>query len=186
MMVMLFFTAWNTVLYIIPSKIYFCPLRIKNSSASTEYLFQIVIIWFALSCLLLFILYYIIIIRLVDWYISRLLNKKGLSLISLCKYDQWQISIIIIRGGIIQIGFPGGTVVKNPPANSGDVGPIPGSGRSPGEGNGNPLQYSCLENPHEQRSLMGCSPWGSQRTIHNWASEHTARIIQIWSWAVWL
>ena len=40
--------------------------------------------------------------------------------------------------------FPGGSVVKNQPANAGDVGLIPGSGRSPGEGNGNPLQYSCL------------------------------------------
>ena len=43
-------------------------------------------------------------------------------------------------------GFPGGLVVKNPSANAkdiGDVGLIPGSGRSPGEGNGNPLQYSC-------------------------------------------
>ena len=43
-------------------------------------------------------------------------------------------------------GFPGGTVVKNPPANAGDMGLIPRSGRSPGEGNGNPIQYSCLEN----------------------------------------
>ena len=43
-------------------------------------------------------------------------------------------------------GFPGGVVVKNLPANEGDVGSIPESGRSPGEGNGNPLQYSCLEN----------------------------------------
>ena len=40
-----------------------------------------------------------------------------------------------------------GQTVKNPPANIGDVGLIPGSGRSPGEGDGNPLQYSCLENP---------------------------------------
>ena len=44
-------------------------------------------------------------------------------------------------------GFPGGAVVKNPPANAGDAGSISGSGRSPGEGNGNPLQNSCLENP---------------------------------------
>ena len=42
------------------------------------------------------------------------------------------------------MGFPGASVVKNPPANAGDVGSIPGLGRSPGEGNGNPLQYSCL------------------------------------------
>ena len=45
------------------------------------------------------------------------------------------------------MGFPGDSVVKNPPANAGDTGLILGSGRSPGEGNSNPLQYSCLENP---------------------------------------
>ena len=45
------------------------------------------------------------------------------------------------------MGLPGGTVVKNPPASAGDAGLIPGLGRFPGEGNGNPLQYSCLENP---------------------------------------
>ena len=43
--------------------------------------------------------------------------------------------------------FPGGSAVNIPPANAGDVGSIPGSGRSPGGRNGNPLQYSCLENP---------------------------------------
>ena len=47
-------------------------------------------------------------------------------------------------------GFPGGSVVKNLPVNAGDVGLIPGSGRSLGEGNGNPLQYSCLENPPDR------------------------------------
>ena len=44
-------------------------------------------------------------------------------------------------------GFPGGSVGKASAYNAGDPGSIPGSGRSPGEGNGNPLQYSCLENP---------------------------------------
>ena len=43
--------------------------------------------------------------------------------------------------------FPGGSEVKASACNAGDPGSIPGSGRSPGEGNGNPLQYSCLENP---------------------------------------
>jgi len=43
-------------------------------------------------------------------------------------------------------GFPGDSVVKNLPANAGDEGSFPGSGRSPGVGNGNPFQYSCLEN----------------------------------------
>ena len=44
------------------------------------------------------------------------------------------------------MGFPGGTVVQNPPANAEDVSSVPGSGRSPGIGNGSALQYSCLEN----------------------------------------
>jgi len=46
--------------------------------------------------------------------------------------------------------FPGGSVVKNLPAIAGDVSLIPGLGRSPGEGNGNPLQYSCLGNPMDR------------------------------------
>ena len=46
-------------------------------------------------------------------------------------------------------GFPGGSEVKASASNAGGPGSIPGSGRSPGEGNGNPLQYSCLENPME-------------------------------------
>ena len=47
---------------------------------------------------------------------------------------------------MLNVGFPGSSMVKNPSANAGDVSLIPGSGRSPGGGNGNPLQYSCLEN----------------------------------------
>ena len=54
-------------------------------------------------------------------------------------------SVLFIPG--TRIGFPGGSVVKNPPANAGDSGLISRSERSPGEGNGNPPQYSCLENP---------------------------------------
>ena len=48
---------------------------------------------------------------------------------------------------IVTWGFPGGSEVKASACNVGDLGSIPGSGRSPGEENGNPLQYSCLENP---------------------------------------
>jgi len=48
------------------------------------------------------------------------------------------------------VGFPGGSVVKNPPANPGDVGSIPVLGRSPGEENGNRLQYSCMRNPMDR------------------------------------
>ena len=60
-------------------------------------------------------------------------------------------------------GFPGGLAVKNPPAYTGDAVSIPGSGRSPGEGNGNPLQYSCLGNP------MDRGAW--QATVHGVANE---------------
>ena len=56
--------------------------------------------------------------------------------------------------------FPGGSVVKNLSANAGDMGSIPGWGRSPGGGNVNPLQYSCLENTMDRGPLVGYSPWG--------------------------
>ena len=49
-------------------------------------------------------------------------------------------------------GFPGGSVVKNPPANEGDTGSIFGLGRYPEEENGNPLQYSCLENSMDRKA----------------------------------
>ena len=56
---------------------------------------------------------------------------------------------------------------KNLPVKAGDIrdtGLIPGSGGSPGGGHGNPLQYSCLENPHGQRSLAGYSSWGHKES----------------------
>ena len=58
------------------------------------------------------------------------------------------------------MGFPGGSDGKEPTCSAGDLGSIPGLGRSSGGGHGNPLQYSCLENPHGQRSLEGYSPQG--------------------------
>ena len=61
--------------------------------------------------------------------------------------------------------FPGGSVAKNPPANAGDKGSIPETGRSPGGGHGDPLQYSCLENPMERGA------W--QATVH--------RVTQSWT-----
>ena len=62
--------------------------------------------------------------------------------------------------------FPGGSAVKYPSANPGDVGWIPGSGRSPGEGNGNPLQCSCLENSRD-REPGGLPSVGSHRVGHD-------------------
>ena len=67
------------------------------------------------------------------------------------------------------MGFPGGFVVKNPPDNSGytgDASLIPGSGRSPGEGNDNPLQYSCRENPTD-RGAWQATVYGVTRVRHD-------------------
>ena len=68
------------------------------------------------------------------------------------------------------MGFPGGSVVKNPPADTGDADSIPGSGRSPGERNGNPLQYSCLKNPMD-RGAWWATVHGAQRVGHDPATE---------------
>ena len=61
--------------------------------------------------------------------------------------------------------FPGSSEIKESACNAGDVGLIPGLGRSPGEGNGNPLQYSCLENPMDRRA------WWA--TVHGIAKSRT-------------
>ena len=58
------------------------------------------------------------------------------------------------------IDLPGSSVGKETAYSAGDLGSIPGSGRSPREGNGKPLQYDCLEKSHGQRVLVGYSPWG--------------------------
>ena len=62
------------------------------------------------------------------------------------------------------MGFPGGSSGKESSCNAGDLSSIAGLGRSPGGGRDNPLQYSCLENPHGQRSLEGYSPWGCKES----------------------
>ena len=56
------------------------------------------------------------------------------------------------------VDFPGSSVVKESACNAGDSDSVPGLGRAPGGGHGNPLQYFCLEKPHGQRSLVGNSP----------------------------
>ena len=83
--------------------------------------------------------------------------------------------------------FAGGSVGKESACSEEDSGSIPGLGRSPGERNGNPLQYSCLENPHGQRSLVGYSLWGHTYVTrvtygvglwgrHDWANKHTRNL----------
>ena len=73
------------------------------------------------------------------------------------------------------MGFPGGSVVKNPSANARDTGLIPGSGRSPGGGYGNPLQYSCLENPMN-RGAKWATVHGGHRELDITVTEHARTI----------
>ena len=69
---------------------------------------------------------------------------------------------------IILMGFPGGSDSKESACNAGDLGPISGSGRSPGEGNGKPLQYSCLENSMDRGAWpTTLQSMGSQRVGYN-------------------
>ena len=70
---------------------------------------------------------------------------------------------------VLSTVFPGASYGKEPTCNAGHLGSIPGLGRSLGEGNGNSLQFPCLENPHGQRSPEGYSPWDC-RIEQNWAS----------------
>ena len=69
------------------------------------------------------------------------------------------------------MGFTRGSVVKNRPAKAGDSSSIPGSGRSPGEGNGNLLQYSCLENPMD-RGAWWATVHGVAGVRHDWGTMH--------------
>ena len=69
-------------------------------------------------------------------------------------------------------------MVKNQPASAGDMDLIPGSGRSPAEGNDNPLQYSCLEDPMDREALVGYSPWGC-KVLHLSEHAHMACLLQM-------
>ena len=71
-------------------------------------------------------------------------------------------------------GFPGGSMEKNPPDNAGDASSSPGSGRSLGEGNGNPLQYSCLERPIDRGGLQSMGP---QRFRHDQETKQQKQIL---------
>ena len=68
-------------------------------------------------------------------------------------------------------------MIKNLPASAGDLGLILGSGRSPGEDNGNPLQYSLPGKSHGQRSLLGYSPWCCKRIGHNLVTKSRTKMV---------
>ena len=77
------------------------------------------------------------------------------------------------------MGFLGSSYGEESTCNVEDLGSIPGLGRSPREGHGNRLEYSCLENPHGQRSLAGYGPWGLKKSdtterlsTHSYLTDH--------------
>ena len=70
------------------------------------------------------------------------------------------------------IGFPHSSVDKESACNAGDLGSIPGLGRSPGEGDGNPLQYSCLENPMDRGAWQALQSIGSQESDMTYLLNH--------------
>ena len=74
----------------------------------------------------------------------------------------WEFGIS--RRKLLHMGFPGGSVVKDPPAKPGDTGLIPGLRRCPGGRNGNPLQYSCLESPMDRGEPGGLQSMRSQKS----------------------
>ena len=83
-------------------------------------------------------------------------------------------------------GFPGGSDSKASACSAGNQGSIPGSGRSPGEGNGNPLQYSCPENPMSSRAwqptvfpvvMYGCESWTIKKAEHQGINA-----FELWCW----
>ena len=74
--------------------------------------------------------------------------------------DDTKNGICVKVGSLLKSGFPYGSDGKESACNARDLGLIPGLGRSPGGGHGNPLQFSCLEDPLGQRSQEGYSPWG--------------------------
>ena len=92
-----------------------------------------------------------------------------------CRWRKGCVSFPRASSSVIQRGwgFPVDSVVKKKKkksiCNAGDS--IPGSGRSPGGGNGNPLQHSCLGNPMDRRAWQGYSPWGCKRVRHDLATK---------------
>ena len=95
---------------------------------------------------------------------------------SVVSLNRWFLAhgeaLVKLSRGLQFMGFPGGAVVKNPPANAGNIGLIPGSERFPGGGNGNPLQYSCLQNPMDRGVWRAPVHGVTELDTTGWLSAH--------------
>ena len=97
--------------------------------------------------------------QLSNWTTTTISNTSPVSSIA-----QYLIMQPYLEAGSLQMGFPCGSAGKESACNAGDLGLIPGWGRSPGEENGNPLQLFLPGKSHGWRSLVGCSPWGRKES----------------------
>ena len=98
----------------------------------------------------------------------RLFSSSSLSAIRVVSSANLRL-LIFLPQSWFQLGFPGGSDGKESACRARDQGSIPGLGRFPGEGNGYPLQYSCLGNPMDRGNWLAKS-MGSQRVGHDWAT----------------
>ena len=102
------------------------------------------------------------------------------SLCIICIYFLKILTIICFHYLIESVGFPGGSNGKAPACSAGDLGSTPGLGRSPGEGNDNPLQYSCLENSMDWGAWWAIQSMGSHRVRHDWATSLSFFSLSLW------
>ena len=117
-----------------------------------------------------------------SWYTVRLLSKINNKRLQTCKLNY---STTISLPGPVFLNFPGGLDGKESTCNVRGLGSIPGLGRSPGGGHGNPLQYSCLEKTQWMRSLVGYSAWGCQEW-HDCVTKHSTTPRFHEDWILWL
>ena len=97
-------------------------------------------------------------------FFTKLKNSDCLIEVDLYKDRSVKLHLQNISLLNLLLGFASGSDSKGSTYNAGDLGSIPELGRFPGGGHGNPLQCSCLENPHGQRSFAGYSPWGRKES----------------------
>ena len=99
------------------------------------------------------------------WALELLAGSESMCIFNFDVYSTYCFTSLLVKHKeCLLMGFSGDSVGKESVYNSGHLGSIPGLGRSAGGGHGNPLQYSCLQNPHGQRNRAGYSPWGDKES----------------------
>ena len=116
--------------------------------------------------------FYFLCLWILPLWVSHISCTQNIQYLSICEL------LISLKIASLK-GFPGSSGGKESTCNAGDPDSIPGSGRSPGGGDGNPLQYSFLENPCGQRSMVGYSPWVC-KVRYDWATkQHSSKALRL-------